>query len=195
MFVRPPRPTDGKLKSLVSPDFESIGLMSRRRSRYVDPLVQVRSSRIVGTRTNRSWELMLAKGAVSPAPKVKEFGNAGAKLDGNNNPERDTPTVAWLTTFELEGPGVTNGQRVIPRKDLSGFRISGELLGHRVHRVRLYTTGNVEASKQLLLFGRIPVNAGRIGIVRSTRRRIKPEPAGIDAVAGGQIIWHAGSVG
>src|SRR5215470_6982742 len=103
-------PMSVKLKSLTRPEFESIGLMTPPNLRVCLPLVQARSSRIVGTRTNRSWELMLAKGAAIPKsvpPKVppvvaavvpKTFGDAGVKLAGNSNPERDTPTVAWFTT-------------------------------------------------------------------------------------------------
>src|SRR5262249_219216 len=101
VFVRPPSPIDGKLKSLTSPDFESIGLMTKPNSRPWFPLFHLRSSRIVGTRTNRSCELMLAKGAAIPAPKAKELGNAGAKLFGNSKPERDAPTFTWFKTLGL----------------------------------------------------------------------------------------------
>src|SRR5215510_15314397 len=95
--VRPPIPIVGKLKSLTMPDFESIGLTTPPNVKVCDPFVQVMSSRMVGTRTNLSWELMLAKGAARPrsdVPKVKEFGVAGANLTGNSNPERANPTVA-----------------------------------------------------------------------------------------------------
>src|SRR5215510_3177224 len=97
-------PIVGKLKSLIIPDFESIGLMTPPKVRVCDLLVHVRSSRIVGTRTNRSWELMPAKGAERPrsvVPKTKEFGDDGANLTGNSAPERATPTIAWFTTDVL----------------------------------------------------------------------------------------------
>src|SRR5262249_13722839 len=97
-------PIIGKLKSLMMPDFESIGLMTPPNVKECDPLVQVRSSRIVGTRINRSWELMPAKGVERPrsvVPKAKEFGDDGANLTGNSAPERATPTTAWFTNDVL----------------------------------------------------------------------------------------------
>src|SRR5689334_23000490 len=94
-------PIVGKLKSLTSPVFESIGLYEPPNSNECLPLVQVASSRMVGTLTKRSCSLMLANGAASPIPKVNEFGKAGAKLFGNSNPDLDTPTVAWFTKLEL----------------------------------------------------------------------------------------------
>src|SRR5262245_46318161 len=102
--VAPPMPIVGKLKSLIMPVFESIGLTTPPNVKVCDFLVQVRSSRIVGTRTNLSWELIPAKGAERPrsaVPKVKEFGDDGANLTGNSNPERANPTVAWFTTDDL----------------------------------------------------------------------------------------------
>src|SRR6185369_16415649 len=98
---KPPRPIVGKLKSLTRPVFESIGLKEPPNSKECDPLVQVASSRIVGTMTNRSWSLMPANGAERPMPKVNEFGNAGLKFVGKSRPERETPTVAWFTNVEL----------------------------------------------------------------------------------------------
>src|ERR1043166_5392606 len=101
----PPSPTLGKLKSFTIPDFESMGLKEPPSSTECDPLVQVTSSRIVGTVTKRSCELMLANGAVmkglATEGNVKEFGNDGLKSVGNNSPDRETPTVAWFTKLEL----------------------------------------------------------------------------------------------
>src|SRR5215510_517783 len=102
--VRPPMPIVGKLKSLIMPDFESIGLKTPPNVKVCELLVQVRSSRIVGTRINRSCELMRAKGAARPkafVPKTKEFGDDGANLTGNSAPERAAPTVALFTTDVL----------------------------------------------------------------------------------------------
>src|SRR4051795_9125366 len=83
----PPIPIEAELKSFVIPDFETIGLKTPPNARLCDPLVQVRSSRIVGTETYRSWSLMLAYGGVSNVvlPNVNEFGNAGRKRFGNSS--------------------------------------------------------------------------------------------------------------
>src|SRR5687768_14967012 len=91
---RPPIATVGKLKSLTMPELESIGLNEPPNSIECVPLVQVASSRIVGTSTKRSWSLIPANGAERPIPKVKEFGNDGLKFVGKSNPERAAPTVA-----------------------------------------------------------------------------------------------------
>src|SRR5262245_63163611 len=69
VVVAPPRPTTGKLKSLTLSEFDSIGLMTPPNVRLCFPLLHVRSSRIVGTRTNLFWELMRAKGAERPDRK------------------------------------------------------------------------------------------------------------------------------
>ena len=88
---------------------------------------------------------------------------------------------------------MANGPCVVLRDDLPGFGIVGELLRYRVGEIRFRRAGNTEAAKHLLLFARVPVNPVRVCIERSMRRRVEPEPAGIDPIAGGQIVslWIA----
>src|SRR5215475_7418724 len=83
---------------------------------------------------------------------------------------------------------MADGPCVVPRDDLPGFGIVGELLRYRVGEVRFRRAGDTEAAKHLLLFARVPVNPARVCIERSVRRRVEPEPAGIDPIAGGQIV-------
>src|SRR5262245_12818696 len=83
---------------------------------------------------------------------------------------------------------MTDDVGVIPSYDLSGFRITGELLSYRIGRIRLHPAGNIETSKYFLLLCKFQVDTRRIGVVRSMRRRIEAETAGIDTVSGGKVV-------
>ena len=60
---------------------------------------------------------------------------------------------------------MTDSNGIVAGNDLSCFRITRELRGYGVNRIRLGSADLVRANKQPLRVGNIPVNTTRVGVV------------------------------
>src|SRR6185295_8314416 len=81
-------------------------------------------------------------------------------------------------------PTMPGRDRVIFNHDKRPSRIARELCSHRIHRIRLIPSSNVETHERLLTIVDVPVKTCGIRVVFAARWSVESEASGIESVAG-----------